>query len=544
MTTARWLTPNAPQPHKQFTRRLVIPAASDFLGLVNGALFELCQQKNWQQDGDMTPQETADWFLAWWREYLNNENEPPNWDTAENVDGQPAQPWYEQLEDWIIQGFLAITFTPLAALVYQTTVPKIRVAIRTGNIGALFKVLINGIEVWTGDSYAPIIDLIDQTFDNPNPGSAATVQVIHYGNGPNVSGESKLEFVRGEAVESMVATILRADPGGCGIQWSTDNGGQWETIDLVECIQTLAGGQIDQYILEGKIAVPGGQPGGMYPPIPGQCKTFHVVLGANSQWMLPFGLYYGDTVRVQNLTGAWSDGSPAWFCPDGTSFGLGVCGPGGQTHETGDVLNPGDYHMALVMQVGSTWYTAPVSAEFKQTSGITPLAVMFQANDGSLSDNTGTIEFDLLCCSETEYDWCHTVDFSQSDGGYTPPPGTGGVWIDGLGWKASQQANGYWNVVIANGWTSSNVVRVVMEGTWLTTHKAAEVRILNGATTILSYSGLLNQPFQFDTHAIDIASGGLSFYVMTDAGLGFADNVITRVTIYGKGTSPFGASNC
>lgn len=430
--TARWLTPNAPEPHKFFTRRLLIPAASDFLGLVNGALFELCQQHNWEQDGDMTPEETASFFMDLWRQYLENENEPPEWDTPENVDGEPAQPWYEQLEDWIIQGFLAVTFTPLAALVYSTTVPKIRVAIRTGNIGALFRVLINGVEVWTGDSYSPITDILEQVFDNPNPGSAATVRVIHNGNGGHGADEVKLEYIRGEAVSDMIQTILRGDPGGCGIQWSLDNGGSWNTVDLSYCISTLARDQILQAIQDGIIATPQ-QQGPTNSPGPGSCETFNVSLSANSAWVCPTPVNEGDTIDITDMVGSWNDGSGLgalgpWFCPDGGSYGLGVCGGGGDTSET-DPL-PTANHMSLVGHVGEEWFSA--ASQYAVPTGVENGQVILQANDATIADNLGAITCKVEICRAGTLEWYHEFDLAVTGAGWEL---LRGIYTAGVGYE-------------------------------------------------------------------------------------------------------------
>lgn len=398
-----YLTPDFPPDNQQFVRRIVLPASNKWTAVFDGLLLDLTRPWNWQKQGEMTPDEVADWWSQRYAEFTSNFSEAPEYDTPENVDGEPVQPWYEQLEDWIIAGFLAITFTPLAALTYTTTVPKIRVALRTGNIGALFKVLINGVEVWTGDSYAPLTDFIEQVFDNPSPEVGATVHVIHNGVGahPGLT-TAKLEYVRGDAVAAMVATILRADPTGCGIQWSQDNGGTWETIDLATCITGLANDAITQAINDGRIAQPGGQPGGQTPPPATTCRTYHVELPANSQWHLPFGLGYGDTIQVQNLSGTWTDGTPQWYCTDGATFELGGCFAGGKSHDSLDPLNPGSYHMSLIMKAGATWYDMPL-APFTQNSGTTPLEVIFQANDGTLNDNTGSISFDVTVCSGAAY---------------------------------------------------------------------------------------------------------------------------------------------
>ena len=542
MSEARWLTPNAPAPHKFFTRRLLIPAASDFLGLVNGALFELCQVHNWQQDGDMTPQETADYFLELWRQYLQNDNEPPAWDTPENVDGQPEQPWYEQLEDWIIQGFLAVTFTPLAALVYQTTVPKLRVAIRTGNLGALFKVLINGVEVWTGDSYGPITDIIEQVFDLSAETEPATVQIVHMGQNETVVGDAKLEVVRGDAVAQMVQTILRGDPGGCGIQWSLDNGGSWNTIDLALCIATLADGQIDQAIRDGRLAVPTGQPGPQLPPAPGTCTTYHVKLDGNQQWRLPSGLGYGDTVQVLNMSGGWSDNGAAWWCPTGQVYLLGGCSDVGRRHDTGDVLASA-WHMALVMQVDTTWYDTPTAA-FQQLSGTDPLPVVFQANDGSLSDNTGSIEFDVEVCSNG---WSHTFDFTTGMHGwefnpvFSSPPG----YQDGDGiHEACVEYGGinYQQIDIVMTIPSTRLLRFTATGDYTLGSPGSSVYygcLGSGGWIFQETSPIPNGTDTYPIEVVDSTTTSLRLIINTQTG-GCGGNANLRtLTISGVGTDPF-----
>jgi hypothetical protein len=105
-----WLTPGYPPARRFYTRQLLIPATAEFLALVNGALIELCKVYNWEQDGEMTPAETAEYFLDMWQAYTKNVNEPPDWTNSEDVDGEPEQPWYDELADWIITGFLAVTF--------------------------------------------------------------------------------------------------------------------------------------------------------------------------------------------------------------------------------------------------------------------------------------------------------------------------------------------------------------------------------------------------------------------------------------------------
>ena len=84
---------------------------------------------------------------------------------ADNETNTSGQLWYEPVGDWIISGFLAVTVTPAAAIVYSVTIPKLRLALRAHDLGATFKILLNGLEIATGASYSPIEQLISIPLD-------------------------------------------------------------------------------------------------------------------------------------------------------------------------------------------------------------------------------------------------------------------------------------------------------------------------------------------------------------------------------------------
>lgn len=406
MSTGRWLTPNAPPEHKAYVRRVIIPADIRFLAPISGALVELTFPSAWEQDGDLTPDETAAIFSGIYQQFLPFDNEPPDWETPDDLDGQPEQPWYEDLADWIIAGFLAITFTPQAAIVYQATVPKLRVAFRTGNLGALFRVLINGVEVWTGDSYAPITDLIEQVFDMSAETEPYTVRIEHNGVGDNINGtEAKLEVIRGKALADMVATILRADPTGCGIQWSTDNGDTWDTVDLATCITGLANDAIINAVNSGYLQRAGGQlsPGGA--PAPDECKTFHVTISGDGIWKLPFPVDNDYTIAFSNFKGGWTQDGLAWVCPDGTPYVLGGCV--GNPVVADETFPLPDANVMQVIGRYGEQYFDPFDGTLTVTGLENPVDVVFQANDIDRSDNAGTVEFDIEVCRPM---WTFTLD--------------------------------------------------------------------------------------------------------------------------------------
>lgn len=417
-----FLTPDEPPSNQYVVRRLLLPADNKWTSVFDGLLYDLCLQSNWEQDGEMTPADMADWFRERYAEFTTDFKETPHSDNAGDLDGAPDEPWYEQLYDWIIEGFLAITFTPQAAIVYHATVPKLRVAFRTGDIGALFKVLINGVEVWSGDSYAPIVDVIDQVFDTSALETPYVVRIEHNGAGENVTGDAKLEFIRNEAIADMIQTILRADPSGCGIQWSTDDGGTWETIDLSECITGLANEAIEQAVSDGTLGGSSQQPGAT-DIAQGECETYHVHLEAGKAWHCPVQIAAGYTIELENASGAWGDGGVHWFYPDGDFYVLGTKRPG-KILVSADPL-PTAYHMLPIGHYNTVYFNP--GTLYTVPSGVTASDLFIQANDTPISDNLGAIDFDLTVCNE-DTRWCVQFDFADTQTPFTVPyayPGQG-----------------------------------------------------------------------------------------------------------------------
>lgn len=540
---AGYLTPNTPPADKWFVRRLFIPAKTDWLGLVDGAIHELTKAYNWTEHGDMSVQDTVDAFDVMYQKYVQNENEPPEWSDADDVDGSPAQPWYEALEDWIIAGFLAVTFTPAAAIVYNATVPKLRVAFRTGDIGALFRVLIDGVELWTGDSYDPITDILSQEFDLSAHSVPYEVRIEHNGIGGGGGTRAKLEVIRESVAQAMLATILRADPTGCGIQWSQDNGGSWETIDLSTCITDLADGAIDNAINDGRITGPG-QPAPEQPPAQGTCQSFHVTLQGREQWLCPFMVQGDDTIVVTNATGGWADGgvSGVWACPNGDYYFASICGQP-LPAVSGDPLMTAN-HMALIAKVGSGIYGNPITGIYTVPNGTSPSNLWLQANDSNIADNQGQIEFDVEICNNGG-GYCWHIDFRLSDGGFSRVPGSNfGTWESGVGWKSDKDS--YTHQVYIQLATSAFAWSAArMAGT--NPHNYLYRVAVYNQTGLLGETGapITADPWQaafsFNSPATTLIK--LSPFQSTGVPADY-EFVLTDLWLYGPSANPFGANNC
>jgi len=61
-----YLTPDAPPEGEYYCRTVLIPRSPEFLALFDGALDQLAKESNYEQFGDLTPEETAYlWLQAW-----------------------------------------------------------------------------------------------------------------------------------------------------------------------------------------------------------------------------------------------------------------------------------------------------------------------------------------------------------------------------------------------------------------------------------------------------------------------------------------------
>lgn len=124
-------------------------------------------------------------------------------------------------------------------------------------------------------------------------------------------------------------------------------------------------------------------------PGPGQTKQYCLTLDGNGKALLPIAVQGGWTLELVNKQGGWTDGGGNWYCPNGQSFTLGLCtGVGGYTG--GDPL-PSALHMGIIAEINSLFYDG--NTTFGVPAGLTDQQVVFQANDASLSDNYGTIQF-------------------------------------------------------------------------------------------------------------------------------------------------------
>lgn len=176
-----YLTPDAPVEGR-FCRQLSIPDTPEWVGLVDGLLSTFAEAETWRQFGSLTPEETAEAFLAILIESwsldgcgIPSEVPAPFWDDAVNSDDQlePAeQIWYglfdgsftEDIDIWLIAGFIAYSGQIGAAISFVTLAKQFKLAWKSGDLGGIIRVFIDGADVGTVDTYSASPGIVEQTY--------------------------------------------------------------------------------------------------------------------------------------------------------------------------------------------------------------------------------------------------------------------------------------------------------------------------------------------------------------------------------------------
>lgn len=291
------------------------------------------------------------------------------------------------------------------------------------------------------------------------------------------------------------------------------------------------------------------QPGdGTTPPAPGHCQIYHASMLANGQWLLPAVVNTGDTLTFSNPRGAATDGSGSniWYCPNGSIFFASVC-TGIFGTDGADPL-PTSAHMGVVVQIGGVWYDTqnPITVG----PGVVNQPVIMQANDVSLTDNSGGYTFDVeLCNGGASSRWGHTFNFLHGEEGWYVRPGEGDGWDSGA-FQGTLTAFAYENYIVLEIAGIANIDRFGYNvNTEFANPPGVELRAFDGAgatgtpttlyTQALAGGSTANQDHQFDVTPIVLPGGTLSLMVANIGSTLAAYDETRSITLGGPGADPF-----
>lgn len=335
-----------------------------------------------------------------------------------------------------------------------------------------------------------------------------------------------------------VPDIQFRQPSFCELQYSVDGGTTWlHAGNFADC----ASSKILDAIADGTISAGAQQsPGGSVPA--NECHTYHVTLAANQRWICPVPVSAGYSVIVQDAKGGWSDSNTvlsSWFCPQGTLFSLGECGGTYSPTQPTDP-NQNAAHMRLVGVYDTSWFDA-YNTTTSIPEGVSSTNLYLQANDGSLSDNAGSITFTVIVCNVR---WCYQWDFTTgNDRGWIPR---------------------YYTVMNNNGWSDTDnaqydAVYIDIGNLPAYTADTLELEFLDdwvGSSPRIYYANV-QQPQQYNGYSnlngtkkisIPISMSGEALAIAADRSVGgnqyFGTQRLQIVRLMGGGINPFGTSNC
>lgn len=136
--------------------------------------------------------------------------------------------------------------------------------------------------------------------------------------------------------------------------------------------------------------------------------------------------------------------------------------------------------------------------------------------------------------------WCHTFDFSSSDGGFEQGD-LGANYVPGSGWHTiySTYAQGHIARIRRDWTTPATIHKATLEFTWDGTPPNPGRTIAYGSFSLGADGG---SPYTVESTVND--ASGIIITIGNGGGFSTVEGTITRLTVWGEGYNPFGGSNC
>lgn len=545
-----------------------------WLPYVLGALSSLALQTTWQ---------TSDPAVLWLAQKramsllagvsASYPTQRPFWEIPSEIDDEtlPEEPWYDTLSDWIITGFLAVTFTPQAAIVYHSTIPRMRLVFRSGDIGAFVRVLIDGVEVLYEELYSPTPQIVERVVEAvPVEGVRRTIM----GTEPpyevriekaDESTETSLEVVLGDIRTEEAGNVLFRQLEHCPLEFSDDGGATWSTIyTAADCVTD----GINDAIANDTVATPEdiADLGRATPPDTTQPDYAHLCAGVKavvdkvedyldavladidlSKELMAIvsdiaALTVVGDVAVNDILALVSDSTAA------TTAAIRAAKGANGLDELKSVLYClGKDDGGFFRTTFEHWRSQDTAANIWKIAMIEASRAVSWAEWATVYAVAATNE-DNSC--EAGYDclWCYEWNFADNDQDWTAWFALGqyfGAYVEGEGWGDNYPAQARDGIVISPpAFTSSFIhsISVFTNNAWSGPSTSMSIEQFEHGTTIINTTtnGWTEHEFVVDTTLSrftvygDVAAGTQQHW----------NGVITKIHIKGTGTNPFGESNC
>lgn len=173
--------------------QIVVSYNPAWIPVLVGAVSQLELPSTWQGDHDAIIDAQNDVSILKWllTEPAGTTGVPtPYWDEATDLDDQESadvQSWYgifdgtfqETVENFVIAGFIAYSGQIGAAITFLTLAPRFRLAWKTGDLGGIIRVIIDGADAGTVDTFSATEGVLEKDFvGDPGESTHTILQIL------------------------------------------------------------------------------------------------------------------------------------------------------------------------------------------------------------------------------------------------------------------------------------------------------------------------------------------------------------------------------
>lgn len=535
----------------------------------------------------------------------------PYWDDGADVDDvEPGndQRWYGEVTDpeappgeldfvenaavWAFTGFLAVAATPAVAILFRTIAPKMIIATRTGDFGAIIRIILDGEEKARVDTSVSSGEIINTPIEgNPllETHDLYLINVSPSGVGAEENHPMQVVRKRLGADELDAIVDIRQNPDApCELDYMRE-GGEWtQFADLTLCAPGATSTIYDpatdevQQCYNGACVVSSASD-----PRHSDIFRFPATTGSDAQCNSAASMVRWTKDFVDATTGNVEAGTTALSF---ASFVLGLIG----------TLFPPALFVALFIDlfnlITATGATV-VAAAFTSTVYDQLLCIYYchMGSDGQVSasqltsiltdidtiiggvaatvlhsilqiqgevglSNAGTLGLDTDDCSGCDCGWCVVFDFRTGDHGFSYQYHDGSGNLTGAGWETSLTSEDSGNpsiqaqdVFIERDLTGFNVTHIT--AVWKDAVPGGFIGAPSGAYAAYvihnsAFIGEVDSPAGDFTIDVDVSgdAGLLGAFARmgynVDAGEPGGNVVLQSITITGSGAKPTGGDDC
>lgn len=563
---------------------LNIPANSAWWAIYTGLLLVLTEPEAWQQmEGGMSKDDAAAdariifddaMDFAATENTCNTIIDAPYWDetTADDADDTaPAetQTWYgdvtfvsdeltfaENLQIWVIAGFVAFAATPLAALTFIPIAQRFTLAFKQHDLGGIIRVFVDAIEVNQVDTYAPSDGVVTTSVVMPVPTGGFIAEdtphsftlVMSEDFNPAIEGTPNIQILRQRlTIDDFSPPSLRYNPDTDTVQYTPDGGTTWTdapesdprhsmtlrlpplTTSDVKCDSAANMVKwlhdfLDQVIAAGALA-----------------SEVLLIVNLFLQWLELLTGFFSVilsliTEAAEIIATIGSSALDAAFSSDQYDLLLCIfyC----------NMDSDGSVSAAQLADIETD-----VSAQLNTTAALVTNLILGVQGETGLT-NAGRVGSETGDCSGCDCGWCFEVDLTVDDFGIVQISGCPfGTWVSGSGWRSDSTGGFGQSICLHKTFTATEITKIELTSNF----QAVPGGIGAGNYMDVRHSGSVLHTFtQTPSDCVAIPTMVCEFddtideIVFNPSGAFTGGNQIyeTHIKLFGFGTCPFGTPNC